>query len=44
MIWGIGNIAGDSNAHRDLMIESGVPALITEALESKVSHDESFIR
>ncbi len=34
VIWGLGNIAGDSTDHRDLVIDSGAVSLISELLDN----------
>ena len=34
VIWGLGNIAGDSTYHRDLVIDSGAVALISDLLDN----------
>lgn len=44
VIWGLGNIAGDGPPNREKVFESGAANLISDILDSKQHHEDSFIR
>jgi hypothetical protein len=43
-VWGLGNIAGDSVMHRDMLINLGLVPVITDLLSRVVLEKSTFVR